>query len=367
MSSILEKEEDVLAQAAVNQTKEKSIKCFKLFFHGVQLNIRTNNSYINNSIRNILYLNGSSDKPAHYDFELHEVSFLQGIYPHIKFSKKGDYQTIITDHDETFYWKSNRFQFVSKISRKEKRAVFYIKSAHFMRSDALIECALLYPLIFLMRSEGSYFVHSAAVAGKNGAVMISGPTLSGKTTLSLMLVQEKYRLLSDEANVLSVKNGTVYIKGFPIKPKIKEINLPKFPVLIKHRSCLIEAEKQKFFFPLSVLKQNSRSTSSSPLSLIIRPQYQLSGKLKISKMSYSELFKLISDTNMYSKFGINSGDRLNYVLLSRLLYRDILAYNCQYSDDSTEDLVEFIGEQLENFEIIRGTETDQRVKVSMVL
>ncbi len=348
MFPALEQEDETLTQSAIYRRSGRAMKRFKLLIHEAQLSVRTNSAHIYQSIQKLLYLSNPSQKPKfQFDFELHEVPSIQGIYPQIKFSEKGDFQIGSSKNENTFFWKSDRNQFLAKISREEKKSIFYVVNVRSLPIDLFIEYALLYPLIFLMRPHGWHFVHSACITGRHGAAMIAGPTMSGKTTLSMMLINRNCKLMSDETNIVFFQNKDIRVKGFPIKPKIKKMNLPQFPELIKNRGHLLSLDGQKFFFAASLLRKNAQTISSAALKLIVYPQYQSKGKLKIHRISHASLLKLLRDTNHYSRIKMSPKEILDYILLSKLLYKNVPIYQCQYSKESIKGLMLFVEEHLE--------------------
>lgn len=89
-----------------------------------------------------------------------------------------------------------------------------------------------------MRSDNK--IHASCVAISRGAVLLSGPSGSGKSDLALRLIEHGARLVSDDQVVLTVKNAQLIasppetIKGLL---EIRDIGIVKFDYL---SSCAVK-------------------------------------------------------------------------------------------------------------------------------
>jgi hypothetical protein len=75
------------------------------------------------------------------------------------------------------------------------------------------------PLMVLMLLRGGFGASAAALAGPDGAVVVMGRTVSGKSTLAAALMKRGWRLIADDAAPLVVEpDGTVRVH--PVWPEM---------------------------------------------------------------------------------------------------------------------------------------------------
>ncbi|GAA0584565.1 hypothetical protein [Rhizomicrobium electricum] len=75
------------------------------------------------------------------------------------------------------------------------------------------------PLMVLMLLRGGFGTSAAALAGPDGAIVVMGRTVSGKSTLAAALMKRGWRLMADDAAPLVVDpDGTVSV--YPVWPEM---------------------------------------------------------------------------------------------------------------------------------------------------
>lgn len=75
------------------------------------------------------------------------------------------------------------------------------------------------PLMALAMLNGGFCVNGAAVAGPDGAVVVIGRTVSGKSTLAAALMKRGLRLMADDAAILSLGQDGV-VRAFSVWPEM---------------------------------------------------------------------------------------------------------------------------------------------------
>lgn len=75
-------------------------------------------------------------------------------------------------------------------------------------------------------------LHAAAVAGDDGAVVIAGPKLSGKTTLALHLLASGARWVGNDRVLLDGVGAATRVLGVPSAVKIRPDAAPRYPELL---------------------------------------------------------------------------------------------------------------------------------------
>lgn len=75
------------------------------------------------------------------------------------------------------------------------------------------------PVMVLMLLRGGFGANAAALAGPDGAVVVMGRTVSGKSTLAAALMKRGLRLMADDAALLALdRDGTPWV--FPVWPEL---------------------------------------------------------------------------------------------------------------------------------------------------
>ena len=93
--------------------------------------------------------------------------------------------------------------------------------------------------IFLAKeTEGSYLLHAGAVARNGAGIILPGASGSGKSSLTMALLDRGYRYLSDELAVVDPITGE--LRAFPKPLGIKDISL--FPNLVKRNDLWVGPE-----------------------------------------------------------------------------------------------------------------------------
>jgi HprK-related kinase A len=84
-----------------------------------------------------------------------------------------------------------------------------------------LECQL--DILLAEKVDGSLLLHAGAVARNGAGVLLPGPSGSGKSSLSLALLQSGYTYFSDEVGVVDPATG--WLHPFPKPVSIKDLSL----------------------------------------------------------------------------------------------------------------------------------------------
>ena len=90
----------------------------------------------------------------------------------------------------------------------------YVDPRILERGTEFVSIFITIAIIDLLRLHGLYYLHASAVRSRNRSVLLCGMGMSGKTTLSLGLLFNGYRLCSDDAVFLRHDDGAVRAVGF---------------------------------------------------------------------------------------------------------------------------------------------------------
>ncbi len=163
----------------------------------------------------------------------------------------------------------------------------------------------------------TYLIIHAAVIEKSGyAVIMPAPPGSGKSTLTASLIQEGWRLLSDELTIIDVQNACVVPFPRPVSLKNESIDIinQRYPDVIfgplstdttKGNVCHI---KPPF---LSVQQQKI----SCPIGWVIFPKYEQGVKATLTEIGKGQaLIDVAENSFNYSRLGSAGFDVLRNVI-----------------------------------------------------
>jgi len=181
-------------------------------------------------------------------------------------------------------------------------------------------------------------VHAGILALNDKAIMFPAPPGSGKSTLTLWLAFNGWRLLSDEMALVKPNSLDVVPFVRPICLKNKSIELAKswFPQAVmsditrnthKGDVCHVSPPKESW--------DNNRKEAK--LSAIVFPKYQQGSPLQIYKLNQAEAFAELANNafnmSVLGKLGFDTA----FLLVSQLP-----VFSVQYSD--MDELTEFLHE-----------------------
>ncbi len=109
----------------------------------------------------------------------------------------------------------------------------YVDLPVLSRGTEFVSIFLTITLIELLRHYGLYYLHAAAVANKNHAILLCGMGMSGKTTLALGFVSKGYKLCSDDAIFLTKYDNKVFAVGFKKDIHVTDETISYYDRLLK--------------------------------------------------------------------------------------------------------------------------------------
>lgn len=121
-----------------------------------------------------------------------------------------------------------------------------------------------------------YLVHSAVLVRRGKAIIIPGASKSGKSTLTIALLKEGFKYLSDE--IAAIDPDTLETSGFPRAIRVREKTLTLFPALepeVTYRRYRLSnsGRIKEIHYGIPSRKSLASMERSFPISAIIFPQY----------------------------------------------------------------------------------------------
>lgn len=183
----------------------------------------------------------------------------------------------------------------------------YITPFHQLSEDIFLERFFFQPLSFILRHKSLFFIHAACVSKAQKGILIPGGMGSGKSTFTLSLVRKGSNFLSDDKSILRKIGNDIYALAFPRKAGIIKKAIRFFPELksVEFKFDVARREeKGRFlmeeFYPQSLV-------NSTKVSLILFPQFQIKGKIRIKPISKNEaLRRLIQDKDNFAFYSKDS-------------------------------------------------------------
>jgi hypothetical protein len=129
---------------------------------------------------------------------------------------------------------------------------------------------LQFGLAELLKRQGLYSIHAAALEKDGHGVLIPGSRGRGKSTCCISLLRSGYRCLSDDHPLLRENGGGLELLSFPVMINVTERSIEFFPELREVKERLSPGLQKKQFYP-EELYPHAVAQSGTP-ALILFPQ-----------------------------------------------------------------------------------------------
>lgn len=193
-------------------------------------------------------------------------------------------------------------------------ALAYIHSGTTIRPTVIRNLFLQTILLELLRAVRLYWVHAACVAEAGRAVLLVGPTGSGKTTTGLNLVESGFQFLSQDRTLIRLGTPPLLL-GFPEDLAVTQKTLALFPNLGRRLGPL-PAVRGKHQIDPGVLWPESLAATAQP-ALILFPHLTGADRSSMQPVSpVQALQRLLPNSLLASRPEIA---RLHFEALARLV------------------------------------------------
>jgi len=134
----------------------------------------------------------------------------------------------------------------------------------------LIEYLFHLVLIELLRHQGLYTIHAAALERHGRGVLIPGKSGSGKTTASISLLRSGYRYLSDDHPLIRDVGAHIEMLPFPAKINVTEATITFYPEVLHSPHLVLQSGSPKRSFRIEDLYSTSVGDCCQP-ALVLFP------------------------------------------------------------------------------------------------
>lgn len=313
----------------------------ELHFGKSTIRIQTNSRALIDAMNQLLYstLTGKERQDI-TELAVYELPALGGIFPHLEFKKsRGPWE--FAECEGGVSWRSTGGDQIG-IVHPRGYACVYLRSDLRLGPEQMLNRCLIYPIVSVLRAKRYLFLHAASVVRDRTAVLIAGASYSGKSTLSVKLLERGFSILSDEASVLFPGRSGFKVVGFPRKVKIKPEALIHFPRL--RQSHRRRDRAGRITLEPGELGRGFGTGSFQP-RVVIFPEYSSrQAPLFVKKLSaWESLDAVLSDPQGFFGYGAHSYEvALEALIRCKTLLKTIPSYYCRYSNSSFENLVNFI-------------------------
>jgi len=176
--------------------------------------------------------------------------------------------------------------------RERKLLLGFVQSRYLQDKEKpwLLE-VLVHPMFELLRKRGLYLIHAGGVGLGEKGVLIAGEAGSGKTTLVIELVRQRFRFLSDDRCFFHSAGSGFEILSFPEPVRVYSPNVAELPELQFLRGYEHEEHLKRSFhieevYPHCILDR-------AQLKTVVFPRWGYHGKSRLEAISPSEALREI--------------------------------------------------------------------------
>ncbi|KAA3601556.1 MAG: hypothetical protein DWQ06_08025 [Calditrichaeota bacterium] len=175
---------------------------------------------------------------------------------------------------------------------KSDECKFYVEEFLCERTDVFFDWMFEIALVEVLRKNGYYFLHAGCVAKNDFCVVIPGASGNGKTTLSYLLSQNGFKLVSDDRIFFEEESNFCF--AFPTPVKLTEES---------QRLLNLNLNEEVSYQGKALVSKNTFETTEKAIPKIFVFPKIIKGKSSLSKLEKSEAFsKLLSLSLTLSDF-----------------------------------------------------------------
>lgn len=262
----------------------------KLVNHYLSINISTNSKRIHALIKNILDFNY---KPLRSNPKIKINFTLKDIGTKYKPGGISFFCSNMRQGDDIFIQAFGREIVRSEISRKKGTVKGTVAGYRDDVKEHVFYNLFMKPLQFILSYHGFFFIHSSVVSKGDNCVLITGRPNCGKSTISLVLSQYGFNLLTDDDCFVKLTEKGAQLFPFSTKIGLSNIILKKYPALGNYaKKNYSYGKKQR----LSI-ERISKHEGAKELrcKIILFPIYSSNSRISMKEISGNKIIKRVAN------------------------------------------------------------------------
>ena len=164
----------------------------------------------------------------------------------------------------------------------------YVVQPDRLHADVLASVFHHFVLSELLKRQGLYSIHAAALEKHGRGILIPGASGRGKTTSCIALLRAGYRCLSDDHPLLRDQATHLELLSFPVKIDVTAKTVAFFPELQGSKAPLYQGLCKHYFYA-NTLYRNVQTDVCEPV-LILFPQIVKTPRSSLEPLSKSRAF-----------------------------------------------------------------------------
>lgn len=212
--------------------------------YGIELNFQSNSKfYIEELINDFAYfrpkptkkryhdfsitihlVDASNHFPVNYSLRLNRESEIGSGHRKFRILNYGKWHLIEHNYAETIYLLAPTLNTCHIFTTQEDTEIYH----------AITDIVMNFLSMCLLK-RNIFCVHAAALSKDGKGFLFPGRSGSGKTTISISLVQSGYKFLSDDYPLIKDDNSHFEILAFPQRLKVRNDTLKQFPELVAYK------------------------------------------------------------------------------------------------------------------------------------
>jgi hypothetical protein len=215
---------------------------------GIVTRVHAGDSFMSSAIANLLgnFTVSEKQQKAHIDF------YLTSTGKAIDFSLTPNDSALVADAGFLKFYKhgSRRYLHVESniwaVADLDNNTAYAVLDKKACDTEWVVAHLAFFPVwVQLLKSHSLFSLHAAGVIINGKTFVFPAATGSGKSTLSVILASQGYKLLSDDTLLLSRSSGSVSATGFPESINLRMDAYDTFPELIRSNNTLLNEQRMR--------------------------------------------------------------------------------------------------------------------------
>lgn len=215
----------------VEQKRRDGFCSGSFYLHRVSLKVTTNS---NLALAGIKHLLRHFVVPGKAKAEIKFYLFCSNEPPNLSLGIATEAEVIYTRGDIKYsrYKQLWLVQFgdraVMAINRQKGMVLGWVRESYLLTDPGALD-PVLYPVFELLKQKGLFLVHAAALAREGDGLLFPGKAKCGKTSLTLYLLREGFKFLSDDRCFLQRNASRFEVLSFPQEIRVYPPNVADLP------------------------------------------------------------------------------------------------------------------------------------------